>query len=435
MTDTARVILWGRDIGAVTWSSDRGLGVFQYTPEFVGSGIDVAPMTMPLTDEPYAFPSLSRATFKGLPGMLADSLPDRFGNALIDAWLSARGRDPGSFTPVERLCYTGTRGMGALEFRPPTTELPESPRKIEIDALVSLANRIRDDRIALKGKLAGDDDRHAIEDILRVGTSAGGARAKAVLAWNPDTGEFRSGQAPAARGFSQWIMKFDGVHENGDRELADPRGFGRIEYAYHLMARAAGIAMETCRLHEEGGRAHFMTRRFDRPARGGKLHMQSLGALMHFDFNDAGAHAYEQALQAIRQLCLPMEDVEQQVRRAFFNVLARNQDDHVKNIAFLMDRKGIWHLSPAFDVVYSHNPSGPWTRRHQMSLGGKRDGFEIQDLIALAGVGGVKRTRARILLAEVSAAVADWQSFAEQADVPRQDILRIERAHRRELFA
>ncbi len=434
MTDTARVILWGSDIGAVTWLPGRGLGVFQYTPEFAQSGIEVAPMMMPLSNTPYEFPSLSRETFKGLPGMLADSLPDKFGNTLINAWLSAQSREPGSFTPVERLCYTGTRGMGALEFRPLINESPKTARKVEINALVSLANRVLDDRIALEGKLTGEDDAHAIEDILRVGTSAGGARAKAVLAWNPDTGEFRSGQALAAEGFSQWLMKFDGVRGNSDKELADPQGFGRIEYAYHLMARAAGIEMEDCRLHEEGGRAHFMTRRFDRTPRGGKLHMQSLGALMHYDFNMAGAYAYEQALQTIKRLGLPMHDVEQQVRRAFLNLLARNQDDHVKNIAFVMNRKGVWRLSPAFDVAYSFNPSGDWTSQHQMSLNGKHDRFDVEDLITFASVGGIKKTKAKTILEEVSTAVADWRSHADKTGMPEVDTARIERAHRQELF-
>ena len=434
MTDTARVRLWSRDIGAVTWLPDRGLGVFQYTPEFARSAIEVAPFMMPLTDAPYEFPSLSRDTFRGLPGLLADSLPDRFGTALINAWLSSRGREPGSFTPVERLCYTGARGMGALEFRPLMSDAPRSSRRVDIDALVALANRVLDDRIALEGKLTGDDDAHAIEDILRVGTSAGGARAKAVLAWNETSGEFRSGQAPTVEGFTPWLMKFDGVHGNRDRELADPQGFGRIEYAYHRMARAAGITMEDCRLHEEGGRAHFMTRRFDRTATGGKLHMQSLGALMHYDYNVAGAYAYEQALQAIRRLGLSMTDIEEQVRRAFFNVLARNQDDHVKNIAFLMDRRGQWRLSPAFDLAYSYNPTGAWTAQHQMSLNGKRDGFDRDDLIAFARVGGVKKTRGRSILAQVSAAVADWRSYAEEAGLAEGDVTRIERAHRRELF-
>lgn len=434
MKDTARVILWGSDIGAVTWLPERGIGVFQYTPEFAQSGIEVAPLMMPLTDAPYEFPSLSKETFKGLPGLLADSLPDKFGSILINAWLSRRGRDPGSFTPVERLCYTGTRGMGALEFKPLMSDAPAVSRKVEIDALVDLANRVLDDRIALKGKFNGVDDQRSIEDILRVGTSAGGARAKAVLAWNPQTGEFRSGQAPADRGFGHWLLKFDGVHGNRDREVADPQGFGRIEYAYYLMAREAGIDMQECRLHEEGGRAHFMTKRFDRTETGQKLHMQSLGALMHYDFNIAGLYAYEQAIQAIRRLGLGMADTEQQVRRAYFNVVARNQDDHVKNIAFLMDRRGTWRLSPAFDIAYSYNPSGAWTGQHQMSLNGKRDGFDIDDLIAFAGVSGIKNTKAKAILSEVTSAVSSWRRFAEDAGMPETDIDRIEQTQRRHLF-
>ncbi|MEE4279495.1 MAG: type II toxin-antitoxin system HipA family toxin [Halieaceae bacterium] len=435
MTDTARVILWGRDIGAVTWLPDRALGVFQYTPEFARSGIEVAPTTMPLADTPYEFPALPRESFRGLPGLLADSLPDRFGNALINAWLASRGREPGSFTPVERLCYTGTRGMGALEFRPLLTEEARASRRVEISALVALANRVLDERAALEGRLGGEDDARAIEDILRVGTSAGGARAKAVLAWNPATGEFRSGQAPAIDGFAPWLIKFDGVHGNRDKELADPQGFGRIEYAYHLMARAAGITMAECRLHEEGGRAHFMTRRFDRTESGGKIHMQSLGALMHYDFNAAGAYSYEQALQAMRRLRLPMADIEQQVRRSFFNVLARNQDDHVKNIAFLMDREGGWRLSPAFDVAYSYNPAGAWTSQHQMSLNGKRDGFDRDDLTAFAESAGVKRAKARAILDEVSEALCGWLGLAEEAGVAEDDGVRIQGAFRKRLLS
>jgi serine/threonine-protein kinase HipA len=390
---------------------------------------------MPLTDAPYEFPSLSRETFKGLPGLLSDSLPDKFGSTLINAWLSRRGREPGSFTPVERLCYTGTRGMGALEFKPLMTDAPAASRAVEISALVDLANRVLDDRVALEGKFTGIDDHQVIEDILRVGTSAGGARAKAVIAWKPGTNEFRSGQAPSDEGFEPWLIKFDGVQGNRDKEVADPQGFGRIEYAYFLMAEAAGIDMEPCRLHEEGGRAHFMTRRFDRTARGGKVHMQSLGALMHYDFNVAGAHAYEQVLQVIRRLGLPMADIERQVRRAFFNIVARNQDDHVKNIAFLMDRRGAWRLSPAFDIAYSYNPSGVWTSQHQMSLNGKRDGFDMDDLLAFAGTGGLKKAAARSILSEVSAAVSQWRVHAARAGMPGSDIDRIERMQRRDLLA
>ena len=434
MADTARVLLWGSDIGAVTWLDDRAIGVFQYTPEFADSGIEVAPLVMPLRTAPYEFPTLSNETFNGLPGMLADSLPDKFGNTLINAWLAGQGRTPGSFTPVERLCYTGTRGIGALEFRPAIRGAPTVARKIEISVLVDLANRVLDDRVALGGKFTVDNDKGTIEDILRVGTSAGGARAKAVLAWNETTGEFRSGQAPAEKGFTHWLMKFDGVSDNKDKELADPKGFGRIEYAYYLMAKEAGIKMNDCRLHEEGGRAHFLTKRFDRLNDGNKLHMQSLGAMMHYDFNQAGAYSYEQAIQAIKRLGLPMDDVEQQFVRAAFNIIARNQDDHVKNIAFLMDRTGRWRLSPAFDVAYSYNPSGDWTARHQMSLNGKRDGFDRDDVLSFAKVGGIKKMRAGQLLDKIAAAVTIWSNFAVVGGVPEQDVRRIEQTFRKYLF-
>ncbi|WP_205029898.1 type II toxin-antitoxin system HipA family toxin [Cereibacter sphaeroides] len=351
MTD-ASVILWGRRIGAVSWDASRALGIFQYDPAFVGAGIEVAPLKMPVREAPYAFPALARETFKGLPGMLADALPDKFGNRLIDAWLAETGRSADGFSPVDRLCYIGNRGIGALEFEPTIRKASRS-KKLEVAQLVDLANRVLSERAALAGRLGGDNDAEALEDILSVGTSAGGARAKAVLAWNRQTGEFRSGQVKVDEGYEHWLLKFDGVSNNRDKELADPQGFGKIEYAYHLMATAAGIDMSECRLHHEGGRSHFMTRRFDRDGRGRKLHMQSLGAMQHFDFNDPASYSYEQAALTIRDLGLGMDVVEQQVRRAIFNVVARNQDDHVKNISFLMDRSGGWRLSPAYDVAYS----------------------------------------------------------------------------------
>ncbi len=425
MNTTARVRLWGRDIGAVTWLDERGLAVFQYTPAFAGSGIQLAPLAMPLQEAPYEFPALARESFHGLPGLLADSLPDKYGNRLIDAWLAGQGRPPGSMNPVERLCYTGNRGMGALEFKPTVKGTSSKGHKLEIGALVDLANRVLDERISLEGKFAGRDDRRAIEDILRVGTSAGGARAKAVLAWNAGSGEFRSGQASVDEGFSHWIMKFDGIQGNRDKELADPQGFGRIEYAYSLMAANAGILMQQCRLHEEEGRAHLMTRRFDRTDAGAKLHMQSLGAIRHFDYNQAGAYAYEQAIETIQLLSLPVEDIEQQLRRSFFNILARNHDDHVKNIAFLMDKQGQWRLSPAFDVTYSYNPDGNWTNRHQMSLNGKRDNFQNEDLIDFAKASGVKKAKAAALLREVADAVRNWPLHAKAADVSSSNIKRI----------
>jgi serine/threonine-protein kinase HipA len=427
----ARVILWGRDIGAVTWLAERETGVFQYAPEFVESGIGVAPLMMPLASIPYEFPELPRATFKGLPGLLADSLPDRFGNALIDAWLAGEGRAPDSFNPVERLCYIGTRGMGALEFQPAILGAASPRKRLEIDALVRLASRVLDTRIGLQGKFSGADDADVIEDIIRVGTSAGGARAKAILAWNETTGEFRSGQVPAGQGFTHWLMKFDGVSGNRDKELVDPQGYGLIEFAYHRMAVAAGIEMTECRLHRENGRAHFMTKRFDRLDSGEKIHAQSLCAMMHFDFNRPDAYSYEQALGVIRRLRMPMAAVEQQYRRAVFNVIGRNHDDHVKNIAYLMNKQGAWSLSPAFDVAYSYNPTGAWTSRHQMSVNGKRDGFEIEDLVALARAGDIKRSKALAIAEEVDAAVAEWPARATDAGVPDAMATRIGRAQRR----
>ncbi|TWT17280.1 type II toxin-antitoxin system HipA family toxin [Luteimonas marina] len=434
MTD-ATVRLWGRDIGAVSWLDDRELAVFQYMPDFVESGIQLAPIMMPLAPEPYEFPGLPGEAFKGLPGMLADSLPDKFGHALIDAWLVAQGRSAGSFNPVERLCYIGTRGMGALEFHPSLSRGAGRSRKVEIDALVRLANDVLDHRQQLAGHLQGGDDHEALEDILRVGTSAGGARAKAVLAWNEETGEFRSGQVKAGEGFAYWLLKFDGISNNRDKELADPQGFGLVEYGFHLLAVAAGIDMSECRIHREGGRAHFMTRRFDRDARGRKLHMQSLAAMRHFDFNAAGAYSYEQAVETIRRLDLPRLDVEQQFRRAVLNVLIRNQDDHVKNIAFLMNRNGEWRLSPAFDVSYAYNPDGSWTHRHQMSLNGKQDHFEMMDLVEFGAFCGLKPAKGRGIVEEIHAQVDRWMDFAGQAGVPEGMAARIDRALRREIVA
>ncbi|MEL7658539.1 MAG: type II toxin-antitoxin system HipA family toxin [Bacillota bacterium] len=367
----AKVLLWDSEIGAVSWVEDRQVAVFQYDPSFIRSGIQLSPLMMPLRDLPYEFPALSKETFKGLPGLLADSLPDKFGNAVIDTWLATQGRTAASFNSVERLCYIGSRGMGGLEFRPALRIFHSKSDEIEVSKLVELSNKILDQRSSLVGVFSGDDDRDAIEDILRVGTSAGGARAKAILAWNPKTNEFRSGQVKIPSGFEYWIMKFDGVSNNQDKELSDPQGYGMIEYAYYQMAVKAGIEMTECRLHHEGGRSHFLTKRFDRNADGSKIHMQSLCALAHVDFNEPALYSYEQTIQIMKRLRLSQSDLDQQVIRAMFNVVGRNHDDHVKNIAFLMNRRGDWKLSPAFDVSYAYDPKGYWTSQHQMSINGK----------------------------------------------------------------
>lgn len=425
----AKVRLWGRTIGAVSWNADRDSAHFEYDPAFVSGGPQVAPLTMPLSDEIHSFPALPRQTFHGLPGLLADSLPDRFGHALIDAWLARQGRDPGDFNPVERLCYVGRRGMGALEYLPAQGPTHRSS-PVEVAALVELASAILTNRKALDGPLAPSGRERALQDILRVGTSAGGARAKAVIAWNPETSEVRSGAVRAGDGFSHWLLKFDGVAGNRDRELEDPQGYGLIEHAYHAMARAAGIEMTECRILRENDRHHFMTRRFDRTDTGDKIHLQSLGALAHYDFNQPGAVSYEQALRVIERLGLGKNAAEEQFRRLAFNIVARNQDDHVKNIAFLMDRRGRWRLSPAFDVTYSFNPEGRWTGAHQMTLNGKRDGFEVGDFVACARNASLKRGRATAILRDVQEAVSRWPEFAEAAGVPADAIRRIGAVHR-----
>ncbi|MFY9341249.1 MAG: type II toxin-antitoxin system HipA family toxin [Planctomycetota bacterium] len=426
----AEVRIWGRTIGAAAVDDPGQFATFEFTPEFVRSGIQMAPLAMPLAERVWQFPELPRATFHGLPGLLADSLPDKFGNAVIDAWLAAQGRLPGDIDAVERLCYTGTRGMGALEFRPARGPQARTAQPLRIDALVELAGEVLRNREALQASFADPQKEHALREILRVGASAGGARAKAVIAWNPTTNEVRSGQVQAPAGFEYWLLKFDGVGGTDAHDLTASRGYGAIEFAYSQMARAAGLRMSECRLFEENGRRHFMTRRFDRLPDGGKLHVQSLGALAHFDFNAPGAHSYEQALVVIRRLGLPMDDVEELFRRMVFNVVARNQDDHVKNIAFLMDQQGRWTLAPAYDVNFSFNPDGGWTRQHQMTLAGKADKFTVDDLRAVAKTAAMKRGRAETMLAEVTAAVRRWREFATSADVPADRSAAIGGTHR-----
>ncbi len=415
----AEVIMWGRTIGAVSLAEGTEYAAFQYTPEFAASGIEVSPITMPLSNQVYVFPELPRVTFHGLPGLLADSLPDKFGNALINVWLATQGRTAEDFNAIERLCYMGSRGMGALEFAPLTGSIARIDQRIEVDALVQLASDVLNRRSHLHTTLKNDHRAEAMKNILHVGTSAGGARAKAVIAWNRATNEVRSGQVDAGQGFEYWLLKFDGVAGNKDKELDDPRGYGAIEYAYALMAQDAGITISECRLLEENGRRHFMTKRFDRTDNGGKLHAQTLAALAHFDYNYPGAYAYEQALLVVRQLGLPMASVEQLFRRMAFNIVARNQDDHVKNIGFVMNQQGEWSLSPAYDVTYSYNPEGEWTGQHQMSMNGKRDGFTLEDFRACAKSAVMKRGRAETIVKEVTEVVANWRAYADKAGVEK----------------
>jgi serine/threonine-protein kinase HipA len=431
----AAVNLWGSRIAAVSIAEDARYATFQYDPAFVRSGVQVAPIRMPLREEPYSFPGLPEDAFSGLPGMLADALPDRWGTALVNAWLASEGREESTFDVVQRLCYVGTRGTGALEFQPAHEPAAPVGADLQVEALVRLASEVLAERAEFVAELAEDPDKEAMKQILAVGTSAGGARPKAIIAYNDATGQVRSGQLDAGAGFRQWLLKFDGVSRAGDHGLTDPQGWGAIEYAYSRMARAAGVEMTECRLLEEGGRRHFMTRRFDRPDGGGKLHVQTLGALEHVSYNEPGAYSYEQALLLMRRLGLGTLAVEQQFRRMLFNVVARNQDDHVKNISFLMDRQGEWSLAPAYDVIWAWRPGNRWLDSHQMSINGKRDGFTVSDLRAVARVAGLKRGRAEAILAEVGEVVAGWLGIAEQVGIDAQMAEQIARSHRLRLPA
>ena len=412
MNEAAEVLLWGKRIGVVSRVDGSPCASFAYDAEFRESGLEPAPLMMPVGRNVYSFPALPAVSFHGLPGMLSDSVPDKFGNAVIGAWLTSQGRLPDSLTPIERLCYTGARGMGALEYRPSLFEQGDEAEAVHVDALAELANEILKSRKEAVARLVPDMKRYS--SILKVGSSAGGARAKAIIGWNEETGEVRSGQVKLPEGFGYWLIKFDGLVGNGDKEGDDKWGYGRVEYAYHLMARAAGIKMSECRLWNK---RHFMTRRFDRLENGGKLHMQTLGAMAHLDFNDPVSHSYEQAFRVTRRVVNDARANEQLFRRMAFNVLAWNCDDHVKNISYLMDRAGEWTLAPAYDECYAYNPAGDWTSRHQMAVNGKRFGIADDDIIACAKFANMRERKARSVLDEVRAAVREWPRFAAEAEV------------------
>jgi len=426
----AAVTLWGSRIAAVSVDPGARYATFQYDPAFVRSGIEIAPVRMGLRSQPYRFPGLPQDTFSGLPGLLADSLPDRWGTALVNAWLASQGRDEASFDVVERLCYVGTRGVGALEFQPAHEPVGPDDVDLQVDALVQLASEVLAQRAEFVTQLSENPDEEAMKAILAVGSSAGGARPKAFIAYNDATGQVRSGQVDVGEGFRHWLLKFDGVASAGDHGLTDPHGWGAVEYAYSKMARAAGIEMAECRLLEENGRRHFMTRRFDRPDGGGKLHMQTVGALEQVSYNEPGTYSYEQLMLLIRRLGLGTPIVEQQFRRMVFNVVARNQDDHVKNVALLMDRDGAWSLAPAYDVIWAWQPGNRWLDSHQMSINGKRDAFNLADMRAIARVAGLPRGRAESILAEVSDVVAGWLAVAEEVGVDERLAEQIARSHR-----
>lgn len=418
---TATVKLWGTVVGYVSMKHGEPYARFEYDPDFVNMGIELAPLEMPaVAGRIYSFPALQHRAFHGLPGLLADSLPDKYGNSLINVWLARTGRKPEQFNAVDRLCYAGSRGMGALEFEPQIATDATTDKQLQVAELVELASLAFANKKSLQSRFAGNDndtaDGQAMLDILSIGTSAGGARAKAVIAFNPKTREVRSGQMDLRPGFEHWLIKFDGVEFNGDWGVADPAGFGLLEYSYHLMAIECDIDMQECRRFEEGGRTHFMTRRFDRGENGEKHFVQSLGAIAHYDYWESGHHSYEQVLMTMRELGMGMDMIEEMVRRIIFNIVGCNQDDHVKNIGFMMSRQGQWRLSPAYDLC--HAEGSEFTRNHQLSLNGKTNGFDREDLKHLSAYAGLPRGREKVILAKTVEAFSGWEHIAGTLGVP-----------------
>ena len=427
MQDLAEVRLWNKLVGALAWNPGTSIATFEYTPEWINTDVQIAPLHMPSTRNGQAlfqFPQLNNETFKGLPACFADTLPDDFGNAVINAWLARSGRDPGSFTPLERLLYIGTRGMGALEYAPALRKTQSINGKLELESLISMAQQVLNQRTLAHDQIPANDD---LSGILQVGTSAGGARAKALIAINPELTEIRSGQVNAPEGFEHYLLKFDGVveHSNHQETFGDPQGFGRMEYAYYLMAKDAGLNISDCELLIDGQRAHFLTKRFDRIGNE-KLHYQSLCAMDHADYKKPGHYSYEQLFSVARQLRLSRAEAVEIYRRMVFNIVARNHDDHTKNTGFLLanphDR---WRLAPAFDIAYSYKPGSPWVNSHQLSLNGKRDNFTYDDLIQAANMLSNFNKEAKNIIEHVIQTVSQWPSYAEKAEVAEEFALRI----------
>lgn len=419
MVNLAKVYIWGEYAGAVLWNENTGFATFEYEPSFARKGWDLSPLMMPINENrAHSFRDLSKDTFMGLPGLLADALPDAYGKALLDRWLASLGREFAN--PVERLCYQSKRSMGALEFMPAKDDYLDESSAIEISSLVQIAAEVLSDKADLKTNLK-EDTKEALINIIKVSTSAGGQRAKAVIAYNDTTGEVRSGQLEAAEGFNHWLLKLDGVT---NAALGDPQHYGKIEYAYYKMALKAGIEMTECRLLEENGRSHFMTKRFDRMGGFEKIHMQTLCGIAHYDYKMLHAYSYEQAFQVMRRLRLPYGQAEQMFKRMVFNVIARNQDDHTKNISFLMDKTGTWKLSPAYDMSWAYNPKGEWTSHHQMSINNKWDNITRADLITVAEAMHIKK--ADSIINETCDAVSMWTTIAKELDIPSNMIVKID---------
>ena len=424
----ARVVLWGTTVGAISYDQSTGLCAFQYEPSWIKTGIEISPIRLPLSSQIYQFPALSKETYKGLPAAFADTLPDDFGNAIIDAWLARIGRNPVTFTALERLLYTGKRGMGALEYAPSLEKQSNISTPVELESLIHIAQTILDQRAQLIKPLTSSQQQDALSAMLQVGTSAGGARPKAVIGINQARTEIRSGQVDLPDGFEHYLLKFDGVveHSRAKETFGDPQGFGRMEYAYYLMAKAAGIQMSPCELLIDGERAHFMTKRFDRVGNH-KVHYQSLCAMDHADYKKPGYYSYEQVFALMRVLKLSRSSALEMYRRMVFNIVARNHDDHSKNIGFILNAQHQWQLSPAFDIAYSYKPDSPWVNAHQLSLNAKRDDFVRSDLLVPAQS---FRKEAELIIDEVIDVVAQWPSYAKEAGVFPAFAQEIQQHHR-----
>lgn len=416
MKTSAEIRLWGTTIGAVSLDSNNRTADFEYNPSFTQSGIQLSPIMMPLKHGIYRFPDLPYETYHGLPGLISDSIPDKFGNDIINIWLAKQGRLPESFNAVERLCYTGKRGMGALEYFPITSS-EQVDERVNVSELVELASLVLKNRQNLQTVLDESNKKKmksALSQIISIGTSAGGARAKAVIAWNPKTKEVRSGQSEFSEGYEHWLIKFSGVTGNKDKEDEDREDFGIIEYAYYLMAKEAGINMSECRILDDGKNAHFMTKRFDRDNKGNKFHMQTLCAIGHMDFNQAGVYSYEQLFYILNRIGVHHQDSVESFKRMLFNIYSFNCDDHTKNISFLMNKQGQWKISPAYDVSFAYNPNGMWTSSHQMTINGKRKNFTELDFETCAKLGNLSNREKKNAITDVKAAISKWKSIAKK---------------------
>nr|WP_297768275.1 type II toxin-antitoxin system HipA family toxin [uncultured Butyrivibrio sp.] len=413
MNNTAEVYLWGTRIGIIHQDISKAYATFEYDANFISSGIELSPLRMPLSSNIYEFPALTGEPFWGMPGLVADSLPDRFGNTVIEQWLMSLGKSLSDFTAIDRLCYTGKRGMGALEYVPASTDIKDIDDKINVKEMVKFASDILSGRESIS---LNANNNLTYSQLVQVGSSAGGARAKALIAWNEETNEVRSGQTQLGSGFEYWLMKFDNVSKNGDHGLEDKPEYTLIEYAYYLMARDAGIIMNECRIYDSEGDHHFMTKRFDRE-NGKKLHMQSLGALAHISYQQPAICSYELAAGYMKELGISYKEVEQFYRRMVFNCLAVNQDDHVKNISFIMDRTGNWRLSPAYDITFSYNPTNKWLRAHQMTINGKTTEIGLADLLTAGKEMGIKEKRCTDIIKEVMTPVNNFEVYANQVGI------------------